>query len=103
MASRKTKIPTFRNDQEERAFWNRHSVEEFAGELEDLDVVIQPTRTEQLALRLTKEDVETLRAVAKKKRVGHITLARSIVEQWLTQVRHQKTKQARSARPQRAS
>ncbi len=41
MASKKTKIPTL-HDQEERAFWNRHSVEEFGGER--LDVVIQPTQ-----------------------------------------------------------
>ncbi len=102
MASKKPKIPPFHNDQEEREFWNHHSVEEFAGELKDLDVVIQPTRTEQIALRLTKDDVETLRMVAKKKGVGHTTLVRSIVEQWLTQVR-QKTKQARSSRQRRAA
>lgn len=102
MASKKPPIPTFHNDQEERAFWSRHSVEEFAGALEDLDVVIQPTRTEQVALRLTKEDVETLRTVAKRKGVGHTTLVRSIVEQWVAQVR-QKTRQSCSARQRRAA
>jgi predicted DNA binding CopG/RHH family protein len=102
MVRKKTKLPTFHNDQEERAFWSRHSVEEFAGALEDLDIVIQPTRTEQIALRLTKEDVETLRAIAKRKGVGHTTLVRSVVEQWVAQVR-QKTKQTRSARQHRAA
>ena len=80
MASKKPKIPTFHNDQEERAFWNRHSVEEFAG----------------------VEDVETLRIVAKRKGVGHTTLVRSIVEQWVAQVR-QKTKHARSPQRRRAA
>ena len=102
MVSKKSKIPKFRNEQEERQFWNQHSFEEFADELEELDVVIQPTRTEQIALRLTKEDVETLRTVAKRKGVGHTTLVRSIVEQWVAQVR-QKTKQTRSARQHRAA
>jgi len=62
-------------------------VEEFADALADVDVVIQPTRTEQIVLRLRKEDLDALRAVARKKGVGHTTLARSIVEQWLARFR----------------
>jgi len=42
---RKGRIPRFQSDQEERDFWARHSVEEFAGELQDLDVAIRPSRT----------------------------------------------------------
>lgn len=87
MASKKSKIPTFRNDQEEREFWNQHSFEEFADELEELDVLIQPPRTEQIALRLTKKDLDTLQACAKQRGVGHTTLARSILEQWLLRSR----------------
>lgn len=102
MLKKKSKIPKFRNDQEERQFWHRHSFEEFADELEELDVIIQPTRTEQIAVRLTKDDVETLRLVAKRKGVGHTTLARSIVEQWLAELR-QKTKSSRTTRSRRAA
>jgi predicted DNA binding CopG/RHH family protein len=87
MARKKSQLPQFRNDQEERRFWNQHSFEEFADELEELDVVIQPTRTEQIALRLTKEDLDTLQACAKQRGVGHTTLARSILEQWLARSR----------------
>jgi predicted DNA binding CopG/RHH family protein len=97
MASKKSKLPAFRNDHEERRFWSQHSIEEFADELEDLDVVIQPTRTEQIALRLTKVDLETLRTCAKQRGVGHTTLARSIVEQWLARSR-QKSVGTRSSR-----
>jgi hypothetical protein len=53
-------------------------------------------------LRLRKEDVEALRAVAKEKGVGHTTLARSIVEQWVAQWR-QHTRRARAARHRRAA
>jgi hypothetical protein len=43
MADRKKrKLPNFKTDQAERKFWNLHSVEEFAEELEDLDVQIRP-------------------------------------------------------------
>jgi predicted DNA binding CopG/RHH family protein len=87
MSAKKSKIPTFQTDQEERAFWSKHSVEEFGGDLEDLDVEIRPTRTEQIALRLSKEDLKALRALAKKRGVGHTTLARSILEQWLEKIR----------------
>ena len=91
MATQKRKLPPFRNDQEEHRFWQQHSFEEFADELEDLDVVIQPTRTEQIALRLTRADLETLKVCAKQRGVGHTTLARSIVEQWLARVRQKRT------------
>ena len=35
------KLPSFRSDREERDLWNRHSVEEFADELEQIDVKIR--------------------------------------------------------------
>lgn len=87
MARKKTKLPGFESDREEHEFWGRHSVEEFAEELDELDVVIRPARTEQIALRLSKEDLETLRRIAKDKGIGHTTLARGIVEQWLARCR----------------
>ncbi len=83
MTERKRKLPNFKTDHAERKFWNRHSIEEFGDELEDLDVQIRPARTEQIALRLYKDDLETLKKVAKRRGVGHTTLARSIVERWL--------------------
>jgi predicted DNA binding CopG/RHH family protein len=86
-AKRKGKIPRFRTDDEERAFWARHSVEEFAGALEDLDVAIRPARTEQIAVRLYKDDLETLQSLAAKHGVGHTTLARSVLEGWLARSR----------------
>ena len=87
MSAKKSKIPTFRSDREERAFWSEHSIEEFGVNLEDIDVEIRPTRTEQIALRLSKEDLTALRALAKKRGVGHTTLARNVVEQWLQRIR----------------
>jgi predicted DNA binding CopG/RHH family protein len=86
-AKRKGKIPRFRTDEEERAFWARHSVEEFAGQLEDLDVAIRSPRTEQIAVRLYRDDLDVLRSLAAKRGVGHTTLARTVLEGWLARSR----------------
>ncbi len=80
MIDKKRKLPSFKSDRTERKFWSRHSIEEFGDQLEDLDVQIRPARTEQIALRLYKDDLETLKKLAKRRGVGHTTLARSIVE-----------------------
>jgi predicted DNA binding CopG/RHH family protein len=94
----KRRIPRFRSDDEERAFWARHSVEEFAGELEDLDVAIRPARTEQIAVRLYKDDLEALQSLAAKHGVGHTTLARSVLEGWLARARSGLRRHRRKAR-----
>ena len=87
VAAKKGRVPTFRSDREERDFWARHSVEEFAKDLEDLDVDIRPPRTEQIALRLYKEDLRVLRSLAAERGVGHTTLARTVLEGWLARSR----------------
>lgn len=84
----KIKIPVFRNDREEREFWVKHSVEEFAEEMTELDVEIRPPRTEQIAIRMSKEHLETLKELAASRGVGHTTLVRTILEQWLEKQRH---------------
>jgi len=97
----KRRVPQFRSDQEERKFWARHSVEEFAGALEDVDVEIRPPRTEQIALRLYKEDLQVLRSMAAARGIGHTTLARSVLEGWLARSR-EKTESARRRKIRRA-
>ena len=83
MTDKKRKLPSFKSDDAERKFWSGHSIEEFGDELEDLDLQIRPARTEQIALRLYEDDLDTLKKLAKRRGVGHTTLARSIVERWL--------------------
>jgi predicted DNA binding CopG/RHH family protein len=97
MPAIKHRLPSFANDREEAKFWDAHSVEEFAGDLQDLDVQIRPVRSEQVALRLYREDLETLKKLAERRGVGHTTLIRSIVEQWLARLRT-KTERPRRAR-----
>ena len=101
VARRKRKVPRFRSDEQERQFWARHSVEEFAADLEDLDIAIRPPRTEQIAVRLYKKDLEALRSVAAANGVGHTTLARSVLEGWLARSRgtSQRGRRRRRRRP----
>lgn len=101
-AVKKGRRPTFRSDREERAFWARHSVEEFAKELEDLDVEIRPPRTEQIALRLHRDDLQILRSLAAERGVGHTTLARTVLEGWLARSRA-RNRATRRRRPKRFS
>ena len=95
---RKSKIPRFHSDQEERDFWARHSVEEFAEELQDLDVAVRPPRTEQIAVRLYKDDLQALRSLAAERGMGHTTLARIVLEGWLAQSREGTRAARRQAR-----
>jgi predicted DNA binding CopG/RHH family protein len=96
------KIPRFHSDREERDFWTRHSVEEFAEELQDLNVAIRPPRTEQIAVRLYEYDLQTLRSLAAERGIGHTTLARMVLEGWLAQSRG-KTRVARRRQARRSA
>ncbi len=87
MARRKPTIPRFRSDRGEREFLARESVESYAPSLQDLDVEIRPARTEQIAIRLRKEDLAELRKLAEARGVGHTTLARRVIEAWLDRSR----------------
>ena len=100
-APKKPRLPRFNSDQEERDFWARHSVEEFAKGLTDLEIEIRPPRTEQIALRLQKEDLQVLRSLAAKRGVGHTTLARAVLEGWLASARSKtkRTGRTKTRRP----
>jgi len=100
--AKKSKLPRLRSDQEERDFWARHSVEEFAGGLQDLDVAIRPPRTEQIAVRLSREDLQALRSLAAQRGIEHTTLARSVLEGWLAQSRG-KSRAVRRRQPRRSA
>ena len=100
--AKKGKLPRFRGDQEERDFWVRHSVEEFAEDLQDLDVAIRPPQAEQIAVRLSRGDLQALRSLAAQRGSEHTTLARSVLEGWLAQSRG-KHRAVRRRQPRRSA
>lgn len=84
---RKGQSPVWLRLSSSHQFWARHSVEQFADELEGLDVEISPPRSEQIAVRLQKSALDALRDLARAKGVGHTTLARTVLESWITRAR----------------
>lgn len=81
--ARKKRLPAFRSDADERAFWDKHGTSEYFDESSIVDIEIRPARTKQIAVRLLESDVEALQKIARKKGVGYITLAREVLEHWL--------------------
>lgn len=76
------KIPTFKTREEEAEFWAHHDLSEFDEDLEPADV--QCVRPDQVvAVRLNKDDVETLKCIARVKGIGYTTLVRMWVRERL--------------------
>jgi Cys-tRNA synthase (O-phospho-L-seryl-tRNA:Cys-tRNA synthase) len=76
-----SRIPTFKTIEEEAAFWDTHSSEEFADELtpvEDVKFVkARPKRT--LTVRFEEDTFEELTREAREKGIGPSTLARMVI------------------------
>jgi CopG antitoxin of type II toxin-antitoxin system len=77
----KSRIPTFKTIEEEAAFWDIHSSEEFAGELtlvEDVKFVKAPSK-KALTVRFDEDTFEELSREAREKGIGPSTLARMVI------------------------
>lgn len=76
---RKTsRIPKFKNIEEEARFWDTHSVTDFEDETENVDIVFElnKPREETLVLRVQKGLKEKLARVARKKGLNVSSLSR---------------------------
>ncbi len=73
-----SKIPTFTSNEEEARFWDTHSVTDFEGETEVVDIVVElaKPRDETLVLRVQKGIKKQLEQVARKRRITISTLTR---------------------------
>src|SRR5215471_8194617 len=77
----KSRIPTFKTIEEEAAFWDTHSSEEFADELTPVEQVqFVPARSKKaLTVRFDEETFEELTREAREKGIGPSTLARMLI------------------------
>ncbi len=76
------KIPMFRNEEEEAEFWAEHDLTEFEEDLKPADVLC--ARSDQvIAIRLNKDDLETLKSLARRKGIGYTTLVRMWIRERL--------------------
>jgi hypothetical protein len=77
----KSRIPTFQTIEEEAAFWDSHSSEEFADELTPVEDVkfIKARSKKALTVRFNEDTFEELSREAKEKGIGPSTLARMVI------------------------
>jgi predicted DNA binding CopG/RHH family protein len=77
----KSRIPTFNTIEEEAAFWDTHSIEEFADELEPVTDVkfVKARQRKALTVRLAENSFEALSNEAKERGVDPSTLARMVL------------------------
>ncbi len=79
--STKSRIPTFKTLEEEAAFWDTHSSEEFASELTPVENVkfVKALSKKALTVRFDEDTFEELTREAREKGIGPSTLARMVI------------------------
>ena len=77
----KSRIPTFKTIEEEAAFWDTHSSEEFADELIPVENVkfVKARSKKALTVRFDEDTFEELAREASEKGIGPSTLARMLI------------------------
>jgi CopG antitoxin of type II toxin-antitoxin system len=77
----KSRIPTFKTIEEEAAFWDTHSSEEFADELTPVEHVkfVPALSKKALTVRFDEDTFEELSREAREKGIGPSTLARMVI------------------------
>ena len=80
------KIPKFKSEKEERAFWDTHSVVDYLENTEEVEEPVQLSeklknkikqrKKRLLTIRLDEEIIEATKKTANKKAVGYQTLMR---------------------------
>lgn len=80
-AKKKSRIPTFASVEEEAEFWDTHSTEDFADELETVTDVkfVRARQSRAITVRLEEEIYEALSKEAREKGVGPSTLTRMLL------------------------
>ncbi len=79
----KSKIPSFKNYEEEAKFWETHAVTDFEDETRDVDMVFEldGKKEEAIVMRIQESMKRKLEKVAKKKGVSVSVLSRT----WLAE------------------
>lgn len=77
----KSRIPKFKSLEEERKFWDTHSITEFIDELEPAKVEFRRPKKKLISLRLETQQIESLKKVASHKGLGYLSLLRY----WITE------------------
>ena len=81
------KIPQFASEQEESDFWDTHSITDYLDDTTEVDITVIDARPrkEQISLRLDRETITRLKALARQRGIGYQTLIRMWVMERLNQ------------------
>jgi len=71
-----SKIPNFKNKEEESKFWETHSVSEFLDEFKPVKAKFAKKLSEGITIRFDESTLIKIREIAHEKGIGPTTLAR---------------------------
>ena len=77
----KTKLPDWRSDKAVQAFWEHHDFAEVEHLFKRVEARFPKPRKRLVSLRVGESTLAALRAVANRKGIGYLTLARM----WITE------------------
>jgi predicted DNA binding CopG/RHH family protein len=80
-----SRIPGFKNREEEAKFWEAHSFSEFSDELKPVKVHFAKNLSEGITIRFDQPTLNKIRELAHKKGLGPTTLARMWIMDHLNQ------------------
>lgn len=110
MTERKSKIPRFKNFEEEAEFWDTHSVADFLDELEEVELKVKGPLKHAFLVSMDGKSLTELLAVAKSKNTDFITLAQTWIMERLAQEREKSNRSPKhnkagstTSRPERPS
>ncbi len=96
---RKSRIPRFKNYEEEAAFWDSHSLTEFEDELQVIKVEVARPLGHILGVRLDAKTIDKLADLGRKKGIGPSTLARIWLMERLSQIEEHDQEKAAKETP----
>lgn len=87
----KSRIPEFRNIEEEAEFWDTHDTTDYENEFKPINVRFAKNLSEGITIRLDPETLKVLRARAHERGIGPSTLARMWILERLREERRSGT------------
>ena len=75
------RIPKFKSLEEERRFWDTHSITEFLDELKPVKIQFAKPKKKLISLRLEIPQIQSIKEIASHKGLGYLSLLRY----WITE------------------
>ena len=84
----KKQIPKFKSLEEERRFWDTHSITEFIDKLKPVKMEFIRPKKKLISLRLDTPQIESLKEIASHKGLGYLSLIRYWISERLSKEHH---------------